>query len=854
MIIMNLGNINKPTYENVSDICKPCKPSERLVIDTTNEIIYSDGFPKSLDDVMQARPPLSKPTLEGDASEDVHPKCSGKSIYMNIPLKINADVRQSNNNNNGNDNISDDALVDVEEMLSICVEYDKQNTPDNSLKMASALHITQNRIKTNGSLPRDNKFNVNCNDCNEERDLLSSKAVIRHLSLVDNASNPTDSSTRQRKHDSSSSYYNSHDNDNTRKYVPQSPRTKIRTCVTPNKTHEPDEYGNLIHAFEKKIKHEIKTLKENSSANESNALKQNSAEEKKSLLNDLCNRRSVALEDVRILKRKISELQCEEDEIFRDLDLEEALVTAELTTENIAIHHLEQDLSKVQTQIHRLEAQRNASRVMQETQQAKIKQSISYKQNQIESFHQFVKEDQTIQEELDRTLETLDNDKKMFEDLEFQYLEEESEWLSKREELLMRLKLIKRRILKMRSHTNGLQQQTFYYQQVACDDTKDLEQDLLLMIQELEQKREVLKEIDKQIVSLRNSQLSTENKEDVDFDKSNLLSLSLIGWNHSLINVTPRSDLMSRSLNENLLFSNIESSVDDSVPYATVNNLLELSSHDSHGNSSKNERICNYDEIPTRDTTSVNSQIPTNVTHGQLIKENRWSSPDMLSNENTAEIIIQHESSRQSRIPIYQSNNEMPRSTHDKLCNGHKIIRNSIISESDSIDRIISDAHKQAAKHQRPLTRYLPTTSFNFDLRYHIESAGHQIALCPYVFVDRCSCKGYLHKLGATFKGWSKRWFVLDRIQQAFVYYADKTEKRARGGAYFSAIEEVYLDHLNVSKSDRPNCTFVIKTKKRMYQLQAASSATARIWIDSIMTGALGNNDFGVNNTRRDTE
>lgn len=147
-------------------------------------------------------------------------------------------------------------------------------------------------------------------------------------------------------------------------------------------------------------------------------------------------------------------------------------------------------------------------------------------------------------------------------------------------------------------------------------------------------------------------------------------------------------------------------------------------------------------------------------------------------------------------------------------------------------------------KHQRPLTRYLPIFSTDLDLRAHIESAGHQITLCPHVFIDEQSCRGYLHKLGATFHGWARRWFVFDRNKRAFMYFSDKSEKKPRGGAYFDTIEEVYLDHLNASKSGRPACTFIVKTKKRSYHLQAASDAAARIWIDAIITGAQGNLDY----------
>uniref|UniRef100_A0A336LFT7 CSON008897 protein n=1 Tax=Culicoides sonorensis TaxID=179676 RepID=A0A336LFT7_CULSO len=162
--------------------------------------------------------------------------------------------------------------------------------------------------------------------------------------------------------------------------------------------------------------------------------------------------------------------------------------------------------------------------------------------------------------------------------------------------------------------------------------------------------------------------------------------------------------------------------------------------------------------------------------------------------------------------------------------------RNSIQSENSSEGAVV---RRNMAKHQRPLTRYLPIFS-ELNLREHIESAGHQIALCPHVFVDQTTCKGYLHKIGNYF-GWNKRWFVLDREKRAFIYYTDKTEKKVRGGAYFSAIDEVYLDHLNVTKSNRPHSTFIVKTKKRLYHLQAPSDQAARIWIDAIITGAQGN-------------
>ncbi|KAJ8968629.1 hypothetical protein NQ317_014755 [Molorchus minor] len=121
---------------------------------------------------------------------------------------------------------------------------------------------------------------------------------------------------------------------------------------------------------------------------------------------------------------------------------------------------------------------------------------------------------------------------------------------------------------------------------------------------------------------------------------------------------------------------------------------------------------------------------------------------------------------------------------------------------------------KPTGDKQRPLTRYLPIRGSDLDLRQHIETAGHQVVLCPH---------GIFAQKGSKLNGWSKRWFVFDRNKHTFSYYLDKTEKKPRGGAYFQAIEEVYLDHSNNVKSPNPQLTFIVKTHERFYYLMAPS-------------------------------
>lgn len=77
----------------------------------------------------------------------------------------------------------------------------------------------------------------------------------------------------------------------------------------------------------------------------------------------------------------------------------------------------------------------------------------------------------------------------------------------------------------------------------------------------------------------------------------------------------------------------------------------------------------------------------------------------------------------------------------------------------------------------RPLTRYLPVRKDDFDLRAHIESAGHSTDTCFHLSISEKTCRGYLVKMGGKIKTWKKRWFVFDRNRRTLSYYAGKAEE-----------------------------------------------------------------------------
>lgn len=66
------------------------------------------------------------------------------------------------------------------------------------------------------------------------------------------------------------------------------------------------------------------------------------------------------------------------------------------------------------------------------------------------------------------------------------------------------------------------------------------------------------------------------------------------------------------------------------------------------------------------------------------------------------------------------------------------------VTKSNGNGRLTSGGKRNVPKSQRPLTRYLPIMSSHLDLRQHVESAGHQITICPHVIVDSFSCRGYV--------------------------------------------------------------------------------------------------------------
>lgn len=187
--------------------------------------------------------------------------------------------------------------------------------------------------------------------------------------------------------------------------------------------------------------------------------------------------------------------------------------------------------------------------------------------------------DDALKEELAQTIALLENDTKTFEDLEFQYLEEETEWLAYREELHSEQKLLKLRIEEKRMHIDALEMQGIDNQNTACVDTKNIEKDLFALLNDLEKCREEFKTIETLLFELSGQKNAVPSDSDDDFSSiqngghhNDFMSQSLFGSQEILVGAKQHNavDIMSKSLNENLFSSKIET-----LPFADANDAFK---------------------------------------------------------------------------------------------------------------------------------------------------------------------------------------------------------------------------------------------------------------------------------------
>uniref|UniRef100_G3NCM5 PH domain-containing protein n=1 Tax=Gasterosteus aculeatus aculeatus TaxID=481459 RepID=G3NCM5_GASAC len=537
------------------------------------------------------------------------------------------------------------------------------------------------------------------------------------------------------------------------------------------------------------------------------------------------------LNNMEELEQKIKELDNQIDESAQEL--ERALVEAEQESEVAALQQEKDALEALHAKMSDLEtkSQLEKEKVFLKLLQAergrveRLAQIVCEQRSQLDSCPEATKE--PLQEQLARDCEVLDAESKRFEDLEFQQLERESRQDEEKETQTQQLL----------RETADYQRSTFTRKERLLTLKKQATQ---ITQQAQREKDSFLKERSTLEAMLQREKENLAMLERKYADLTGGRGFTLREAHHPLVQSTSCGSILPRMFS----LSNKESD----------SRRLQKGQPGSRAASQNNVYLdaFGYRDNQAFDTMSVDStdSVDTSISA---------CSPDNVSSASTSNMVKLEEMERllreaqaeKSRLLEYKDQEmEVRKQALDEERKRREDLEKRLQEETSRrqklIDREVKLREKQRAQ-SRPLTRYLPVRKDDFDLRAHIESAGHSTDTCFHLSISEKTCRGYLIKMGGKIKTWKKRWFVFDRNRRTLSYYSDKHEAKLKGVIYFQAIEEVYYDHLkNAHKSPNPSLTFSVKTHDRVYYMVAPSPEAMRIWMDVIVTGAEGYTQFMV--------
>uniref|UniRef100_A0A8C9RMV1 Pleckstrin homology like domain family B member 2 n=1 Tax=Scleropages formosus TaxID=113540 RepID=A0A8C9RMV1_SCLFO len=610
------------------------------------------------------------------------------------------------------------------------------------------------------------------------------------------------------------------------------------------------------------------------------------------------------LNNMEELEQKIKDLDNQMEESIREMDLERALLEGEQQAETEQLQQDKELLEQLNQKLVHLESSKTIIHYIgldaERVKVARLAELLSEQKIQLDTCPEALREQ--LQQQLSRDAEALEVETKRFEDLEFQQLERESRQDEEKEthtQQLLRdiaeyqrsMVTRKERLLTLKKQSGQITQQS----QREKDSFLKERSNLLCMLQREKEKLEslerkyseitggkdfplspiTLKEVqnsEKQTVLLcqqfhtmeerkrTGKEVGSQLSETVPRKKSqSITSPTLSSVTHgrglaskahiplaqssscgSVLNRCLETRRLPKGMNTLSVSEEQRLRVGDLCTRAASQSsvFLQTLSYGDNGHAFDTLSIDSSDSMET----SISACSPDNISSASTANAAKVEEMEKLLREAQAEKIRLLEM-REREMEVRRQALEEERRRREEL---EKRLQEETSRRQKLIEREVKLREKQRAQ-SRPLTRYLPVRRDDFDLRGHIEAAGHHTDTCFHVSLTEKTCRGFLVKMGGKIKTWKKRWFVFDRNRRTLSYYADKHEAKMKGVIYFQAIEEVYYDHLkNAHKSPNPSLTFSVKTHDRVYYMVAPSPEAMRIWMDVIVTGAEGYTHFMV--------
>ncbi|XP_045142152.1 pleckstrin homology-like domain family B member 2 isoform X3 [Echinops telfairi] len=618
--------------------------------------------------------------------------------------------------------------------------------------------------------------------------------------------------------------------------------------------------------------------------------------------------RMVILNNLEELKQKIKDINDQMDESSRELDLECALLdgeqkseTTELMKEKEILDHLNQKITELEKNIVGEKTKEKVKLDAEREKLERLQELFSEQKTQLDNCPESMREQ--LQQQLQRDADLLDVESKHFEDLEFQQLENESRLDEEKEtltqQLLREVADYQRSIATRKEKISALKKQANHIVQQAQREQDHFVKEKNNLIMMLQREKENLCNLEKKYSSLSGGRGFPVNPNTL---KEHFRSLEERRKQHQeglyLSDTLPRkkttppvssqfrSATMGRSSTPkahlplgqsnscgSVLPPSLATMTKDSESRRMLRGRMNFSAGYTHQQMSEGQRQKSsefYNRTASESNVYLNSfHYPDHSYKDQpfdtLSLDSSDSmetsisacSPDNISSASTSNIarieemerlLKQAHAEKTRLLESREREMEAKKRALEEEKRRRELLEKRLLEETSQRQKLIEKEVKIREKQRaqaRPLTRYLPVRKEDFDLRSHVEAAGHSVDTCFHIALTEKTCRGYLIKMGGKIKTWKKRWFVFDRNKRTFSYYADKHEAKLKGVIYFQAIEEVYYDHLkNANKSPNPLLTFSVKTHDRIYYMVAPSPEAMRIWMDVIVTGAEGYTHF----------
>ncbi|XP_047580394.1 pleckstrin homology-like domain family B member 2 isoform X20 [Lutra lutra] len=583
--------------------------------------------------------------------------------------------------------------------------------------------------------------------------------------------------------------------------------------------------------------------------------------------------RIAILNNLEELEQKIKDINDQMDESSRELDMECALLdgeqkseTTELMKEKEILDHLNRKIAELEKNIIGEKTKEKVKLDAEREKLERLQELYSEQKTQLDNCPESMREQ--LQQQLKRDADLLDVESKHFEDLEFQQLERESRLDEEKEnltqQLLREVAEYQRNIVTRKEKISALKKQANHIVQQAQREQDHFVKEKNNLIMMLQREKENLCNLEKKYSSLSGGKgfpvnPSTLKEAHLPLGQSNSCGSVLP---HSLATMTKDSD-SRRTLRGRMNFSAgaISKSKNSSIKGYNHQQMSEgqrqKSSDFYNRTASESNVYLNSFHYPDHsykdqafDTLSLDSSdsMETSISACSPDNISSASTSNIARIEEMERLLKQAHAEKTRLLESREREMEAKKRALEEEKRRRELLEKRLQEETSQRQKLIEKEVKIREKQRaqaRPLTRYLPVRKEDFDLRSHVETAGHNIDTCYHVSITEKTCRGFLIKMGGKIKTWKKRWFVFDRNKRTFSYYADKHEAKLKGVIYFQAIEEVYYDHLkNANKSPNPLLTFSVKTHDRIYYMVAPSPEAMRIWMDVIVTGAEGYTHF----------